>query len=49
MLIRPDVWWAVVANAAIARNDSDGRLGWPSAVGSEPVTIMHTSPRWSLL
>ena len=47
--VRPDIVWAVQANAAIARNDADGRLGWPSAIASDPVHIMPTSTKWSLL
>lgn len=46
---REDIVWALRANAAIARNDADGRLGWPSAVSSRPVHIMPTSTKWSLL
>lgn len=46
---REDIVWALRANVAIARNDADGSLGWPSAVSSRPVRIMPTSTKWSLL
>jgi len=37
--VRADIVRAVQWNAAIINNDPDGKLGWPSAVYSDPVEL----------